>query len=174
MASIVGLGVCSDTVPTSGALLHMSQVLAQGRLRKYMQAPPCAAHMLDSPVPASQRAHAPVHPCLPSIGQRLAQWVIKTYDSGASSPPVYPQAIFNQATSTQVINVTDPSGIVLCQIAASGTNAATTATFNGTTLGGSTLTSSDNLLPAYMSKFPGFIVAPARTHPDQRSRCKHR
>ena len=95
-----------------------------------------------------------------------------TYDSGASTPADYPQAILNQATSTQVVNVTDPSGIVLCQIAASGTNAATTATFNGITLGGSTLTL-DNALPGYSGEVLGFIVAPVRTRPGQRSHCKH-
>ena len=88
-----------------------------------------------------------------------------TYDSfNPSDPAGYPQAILNQASSTQVINVTDPSGILLCQIAASGTNAATTATFYGITLGGSTL-STVNALPEYTSEFLGTVIAAVHTPP---------
>lgn len=87
-----------------------------------------------------------------------------TYDSGSSVPAGYPQAILNQASSTQVINVTDPSSIVLCQIAASGTNAATTAVFNGITLGGSTL-STVNTLPDYASEFLGTVIPAVHTPP---------
>jgi hypothetical protein len=88
-----------------------------------------------------------------------------TYDSVSPSVPAgYPQAILNQASSTQVINVTDTFGIKLCQIAASGTNSATVATFNGITLGGSTLTTI-NLLPAYSGEFLDTVIAAAHTPP---------
>ncbi|BDA51213.1 hypothetical protein COCOBI_18-0900 [Coccomyxa sp. Obi] len=70
------------------------------------------------------------------------------YDGGSSSPPTYTQAILNQASSTQVINVTDANGILLCNIAASGTNAPSSATFQGITLEGQTVTLSQGL-PRY-------------------------
>ncbi|CAL5228499.1 g11647 [Coccomyxa viridis] len=57
-----------------------------------------------------------------------------TYDAGLSSPPTYPQAILNQASSTQVIGVTASDGVLICHIAASGTNAVTNATFYGHTM----------------------------------------
>jgi hypothetical protein len=59
-----------------------------------------------------------------------------TYDSETpSDPPAFSQAILNQASSTQVINITY-SDVNICFIAASGTNAVTTATFTGTTYSG--------------------------------------
>ena len=73
-----------------------------------------------------------------------------TYDSPTPSNPAgYPQAILNQASSTQVINITAPAGILLCGIAASGTNAATIATIQGTTLSPTTVSKSGVALPAY-------------------------
>ncbi|CAL8466412.1 g5948 [Coccomyxa elongata] len=74
-----------------------------------------------------------------------------TYDSASNSnPPAYLQSILNQASSTQVINVTNADGILLCNIAASGTNTATTATFQGITLGGQAVTKTQ-ALPAWTS-----------------------
>lgn len=73
-----------------------------------------------------------------------------TYDSSTPSNPAgYPQAIANQASSTQVINITAPASILLCGIAASGTNAATIATIQGTTLSATTVSKSGVALPAY-------------------------
>ena len=62
-----------------------------------------------------------------------------------SIPPDYQQSIIDQASSTQVVNVTDASGILLCGIllcgiAASGASSATNATFQGITLGGQAVT----------------------------------
>ncbi|BDA51215.1 hypothetical protein COCOBI_18-0920 [Coccomyxa sp. Obi] len=71
-----------------------------------------------------------------------------TYVSGPSNPPWYMMSIKNQASSTQVINVTDASGIRLCNITASGMLAATNATFQGITLGGDTV-SKTKAFPAY-------------------------
>ncbi len=73
-----------------------------------------------------------------------------TYAAGASNPPWYMMSITNQASSTQVISVTDPSDIRLCNITAAGANAATTATFQGLTLGGQTV-SKTKAFPAYRS-----------------------
>ncbi len=74
-----------------------------------------------------------------------------TYDGATNSIPAgYLQSILNQASSTQVINVTIAEGILLCNIAASGTNAGTTATFQGITLGGQAVTKTQ-ALPAWPS-----------------------
>ncbi|BDA47200.1 hypothetical protein COCOBI_10-0450 [Coccomyxa sp. Obi] len=72
------------------------------------------------------------------------------YDSQInSSPPDYSQSIFEEA-NTQVVNITNASGIRLCSIAAStivgsATGAATNATFQGVTLGGRTVTTTQSL-----------------------------
>ena len=73
-----------------------------------------------------------------------------TYDGSSSSVPAgYLQSILNQASSTQLIGVTAPAGILLCGIAASGTNAATTATIQGTTLSATTVSKSGVAFPAW-------------------------
>ena len=73
-----------------------------------------------------------------------------TYDGAFSSNPAgYSQAILNQASSTQSIAVTDPAGILLCGIAASGTNAATIATIQGMTLSSTTVSKSGVAFPAF-------------------------
>ena len=51
-------------------------------------------------------------------------------------PPNYPQAIRVSASGQQVINVNNANGIALCRIVASGYQQPTTATFQGSTLGG--------------------------------------
>ncbi len=58
------------------------------------------------------------------------------YDTaGPSNPPIYAQAIY-QASSPSFISVTDPRGILLCSIAATGYfPLALNATFTGTILG---------------------------------------
>ena len=72
-----------------------------------------------------------------------------TYDSGSSNPAGYSQSILNQASSTQVIGVTAPAGILLCGIAASGTNSATTVTIQGTTLSATTVSNVGVAFPAW-------------------------
>ena len=71
-----------------------------------------------------------------------------SYDGVASSsPPTYRQAILNQAPSTQTVSV---AGVLLCNIAASGTNAATTAIFTGYTLSDQPITTSGSF-PSWTS-----------------------